>query len=81
MRKNYFKSLCKKTWSDSVKINFIEGKYYNCTIFSKNAITAFDEDNSKYNFHNNTFYQIFYTNQELRKTKLNNIRNESKVQT
>ena len=78
MNKEYFVCICKQTWSDSVKINFIEGKFYNCYNFSKNAITALDEDNSAYTFIKNDFYTIFYTDQEVRQKKLKKL-NESNL--
>lgn len=70
MNDDHFKCICKQTWSDSVKINFIQGKIYICHIHSNKATTAYDEDNSPYTFVNNTFYNIFYTEQEIRLKKL-----------
>jgi len=69
----YFECICKKNWSDSIKINFIEGKCYICTFFSKTAITAIDGDKSCYTFLKDDFYTIFHSNQEVRVKKLRKI--------
>lgn len=68
-----FECICKETWSDSINMNFIAGKTYICYNFSKNAITAIDENRSVYTFLKNVFYQIFYTEQEVRLIKLKKI--------